>query len=135
MPSLPADIRPLFEARNVAHVATVMPDGAPHSVPVWMALEGERLAFFTQPGSRKARNLESDPRVAISVVDAANPYRMGQVRGRVAERVEGEPALAVIDRLAVRYTGEPFPMRSGVVFLVDPERAWGMTLPFTPPAQ
>ena len=133
MPALPDDIRPLFEARNVAHVATVMPGGAPHSVPVWMGVEEERLAFFTQPGSRKARNLEADPRVAISVVDARNPYRMAQVRGRVTERLEGDPALEVIDRLAVRYTGEPFPMRSGVVFLVEPERAWGMVLPFTPP--
>ena len=135
MPELPDDVRPLFEARNVAHVATVMPNGAPHSVPVWMGLEGERLAFFTQPGSRKARNLRADPRVAISVVDAENPYRMGQVRGRVAETLEGDPALEVMDRLAVRYTGQPFPMRTGVVFLVEPERAWGVTLPFTPADQ
>jgi PPOX class probable F420-dependent enzyme len=130
MAELPDDVRPLLEGRNFAHVATVLPDGAPHTVPVWIGVEDGRLAFFTQPGSRKARNLEADPRVAISIVDGANPYRMAQIRGRAVERVEGDAALEIIDRLATRYTGKPFPMRTGVVFLVEPERAWSMTLPF-----
>ena len=130
MAELPDDVRPLFEGRNFGHVATVMPGGGPHSVPVWVGLEDGRIVFFTQEGSRKARNLTSDPRVAISIVDGADPYRMAQVRGRVVERLEGEDALAVIDRLAVRYTGEPFPMRTGVVFAVEPERAWSFKLPF-----
>lgn len=124
------DTRPLFERPNFVHVATLLPDGSPHSVPVWARMEGERIAFFTQPSSRKARNLAADPRVAISVVDRDNPYAMGQVRGRVAETLEGEAALEVIDRLAHDYTGRPFPMRSGIVFLVEVEREWSMTLPF-----
>ena len=128
--NLPDDVRPLFERANFAHVATVLPDGSPHSVPVWMVPEGDRLAFFTQPRSRKARNLDADPRVAVSVVDRDNPYAMGQVRGRVAETLHGDEALAVIDRISVAYTGNPFPMRSGVVFLIEVERAFTMTLPF-----
>lgn len=124
------DTRPLFEKPNFVHVATLLPDGSPHSVPVWARMEGERIAFFTQPASRKARNLAADPRVAISVVDRDNPYAMGAVRGRVAETLEGDEALEVIDRIAHDYTGRPFPMRSGIVFLVEIEREWSMTLPF-----
>jgi PPOX class probable F420-dependent enzyme len=131
MAELPADVRALVEGRNFAHVATVLPDGGPHSVPVWIAGDGDRLEFFTQPGSRKARNLERDPRVALSIVDGADPYRMGQVRGHVVERVEGEDALPIIDRLSEKYTGEPFPMRSGVVFRIAVDRAWSMNLPFS----
>ena len=130
MTALPAEVRELLEARNFAHLATTLPDGSPHSVPVWIGVEGDHIVFFTQPGSRKARNLERDPRVAISAVDAANPYRSAQLRGRVVGTVEGEEALEIIDRLAVKYTGEPFPMRSGVVFLVEPERARETVLPF-----
>jgi PPOX class probable F420-dependent enzyme len=130
MAELPDDVRELFAGANFAHVATVLPSGGPHSVPVWIGLEGERIAFFTQPGTRKARNLEEDPRVAISICDHAAPYRMAQVRGRVVERLDGEPALVVIDRLAQRYTGRPFPMRSGIVFMIEPERVFSMTLPF-----
>jgi len=128
--TLPAEVRGLLEARNFAHLATALPDGSPHSVPVWIGVQGERVVFFTQPASRKARNLEREPRVAISLVDLENPYLSAQLRGRVVGTVEGEGALEIIDRLAVKYTGEPFPMRSGVVFLVEPERARSTLLPF-----
>ena len=136
MTELSDDVRALFEAPNYAHIATVLPDGGPHSVPVWIGLEAGRIVFFTQEGTRKARNLAADPRVAISIADHANPYRMAQVRGRVVDAVHGEEALEIIDRLSVRYTGRPFPMRSGVVYRIEPERAFAMDLPFehTPPA-
>ena len=132
MAELPDSVRALFQRANFAHVATVLPGGAPHSVPVWVALEGDRIAFFTQPGSRKARNLVRDGRVALSVVSHANPYHMIQVRGRVAETLHGEEALEVIDRLSDDHTGKPFPMRSGVVYLVAPERIQELELPFEP---
>jgi PPOX class probable F420-dependent enzyme len=128
--ALPAEVRELLQARNFAHLATTLPDGSPHSVPVWVGVEGDHVVFFTQPGSRKARNLARDPRVAISLVDLENPYRGAHLRGRVAGTVEGEEALEIIDRLARKYTGAPFPMRSGVVFLVEPERAGYRELPF-----
>ena len=137
MTALPDDVRALFEGPNYAHLATVLPSGAPHSVPVWTGIEGEHVVFFTQPASRKARNLERDPRVAFSITDHEQPYRMAQIRGRVTRTVEGDAAFEIIDRLAVKYTGAPFPMRSGIVFLIEPEKVQAMTLPFqhTPEGQ
>ncbi|MGE5691380.1 MAG: PPOX class F420-dependent oxidoreductase [Pseudomonadota bacterium] len=128
--TLPDDVRAVVDGRNFAHVATVLPSGAPHSVPVWILREGDRLCFFTQPGSRKARNLAADPRVAISLIDLGHPYRTAQLRGRVVETREGEEALRTIDRISEKYTGGPFPMRSGVVFVVEPERVHYLELPF-----
>jgi PPOX class probable F420-dependent enzyme len=107
-----------------------MPDGAPHSIPLWAILEDGRIAFFTQPASRKARNVARDPRVALSIIDSSNPYRNAQIRGRVVEVVEGEPALEMIDRLSQHYIGEPFPMRSGTVYWIEPETAHFTELPF-----
>ena len=130
MAELPDDVRALFEGPNYAHIATVLPDGGPHSVPVWAGMEGDRIAFFTQERSRKARNLDADPRVALSIVDHDNPYRMATVRGRVVERVHGDAALEIIDLLSVRFTGEPFPYRQGMAFLVEPERSSSATLGF-----
>lgn len=128
MTELPDAVRTLFDGPNYAHVATVLPDGGPHVVPLWVGLEGNRIAFLTGPGSRKARNLQHDPRVAISITDHNRPYAMAQVRGRVAARLEGEAALAVIDRMSQKYTGQPYPLRIGrVVFLIEPERAWART--------
>ena len=136
MAELPDNVRALLEGANFAHIATVLPDGGPHSVPVWIALEGDRIAFFTQEGSRKARNIEADPRVALSIVDHDNPYRYATVRGRVVDRVHGDAALEIMDRMSVRYTGEPFPYReSGTAYFVEPERSSSHELPFehTPP--
>ena len=130
MAELPDSVRGLLARANFAHVATVLPSGAPHSVPVWIALEGERIAFFTQEGSRKARNLAADPRVAISIVDHEDPYRMAQIRGRVMETVGGDQALEIMDRMSVRYTGRPFPVRRGIALLVEVEKVFEMTLPF-----
>src|ERR1700749_2103956 len=119
MSGIPDDVRALLEARNFGHLATVLPDGSPHSVAIWIGTEGDRVVFFTQPTSRKARNLASDPRVALSVVDRENPYRTIWLRGRVVETRTGEAALTTIDALSERYTGQPFPMRSGTVYLME----------------
>jgi len=122
---LPPEVRALFDAANFAHVATLMRDGAPHCVPMWIGLEGDRLAFLSSPTSVKARNIRRDPRVCISITDAARPTAMAQVRGRVGDILDGDPAWEIIDRLAHKYIGAPYPLREDrVLFLVDAERAW-----------
>jgi PPOX class probable F420-dependent enzyme len=124
---LRGDIRALLEGANSAHIATLLPDGAPHTVPLWVGLEGDRIAFLTSPTSRKAQNVERDPRVAISIIDRDQPLTMAEVRGSVTDRLEGDAALAIIDRLSRKYTGRPYPLRSGrVVYLIELEHAWGM---------
>ena len=136
MAQLPDDIRTLLEGPNFAHIATTLPDGGPHNVPIWVGLEGDRIAFFTQVGSRKARNIEADPRVALSIVEHDNPYRRATIRGRVVDRVDGDAAMEVMDRMSVRYTGKPFPYReSGSAYYIEPERSSSQQLPFehTPP--
>ena len=77
MTELNADVKRLLDRPNYAHMATLLPDGAPHTVPVWIAREEEDLVILTGPGSRKARNTERDPRVAISLIDVDQPYAAG----------------------------------------------------------
>jgi PPOX class probable F420-dependent enzyme len=102
-----------------------MPDGSPHSVPVWVGVEGDALAFFSETGSRKDKNLQADPRVAFSVTSPSEPLDMAFVRGRVARRIDGDEAMPIVDRIAHIYTGEPYDVRSGMtVFLVEPEVTW-----------
>src|SRR4051794_39686130 len=104
--------RELLEGRSIVHLATLMPDGSPMSVAVWAGVEDGRPVFFTQAGSQKARNIDRDPRVALSIVDRANVYRTARLRGQVVERIKGEAALVIVDRISERYTGQPFPMRT-----------------------
>jgi PPOX class probable F420-dependent enzyme len=121
---IPTDVRILLEAPNIAHVATVAPDGAPHSVPVWVDTDGDHVVFLTGPGSRKARNLAADGRVALSLTAADNPFHMAYLRGRVAERVEGDAAWAIVDRISTKYVGGPYPREEErVVFRIAVDRA------------
>lgn len=120
----------LFGAPNFVHVATLMPDGSPHSVAVWGRVEGGRLHFFTQETAQKARNLARDPRLAVSAIDRERPYRGARGRGRVVETLTGDAALEVIDRISLDYTGAEFPMRSGIVFVAELEHSAFLELPF-----
>jgi PPOX class probable F420-dependent enzyme len=107
---LTPEARDLFLGPNYAHVATVMSDGSPHTVPVWIDLDDhDRVVFYKENGSVGLKNLKRDPRVAISITDVQNPYRSALVRGRVLE-LRGEPAACSwLTNLAVSYTGKPYP--------------------------
>lgn len=114
-------LRDLIEGANYVHVATLMPDGSPSSVAMWGGMEGDHVTIFTgSPDTQKAKNLARDGRVAISIIDFANPYRGGQIRGHVAGTRHGAEALEAMDRLAIKYTGEPFPWRTdtGTQYLI-----------------
>jgi PPOX class probable F420-dependent enzyme len=120
--ALPGPVRALLDGPNTAHLATVMPDGSPHCVPLWVALDGDRIAILTGPGSQKARNLERDSRVAISLTAHDDPFTMATIRGRVIARVEGDAGWELIDRIAHQYIGGPYPQRSDrVAFLIEAE--------------
>jgi PPOX class probable F420-dependent enzyme len=124
--TVPGLVQSLLEQASLAHIATVMPDGGPHSVPVWVGMEGKHAAILTAPGSRKARNIARDPRVSISMTADSASTTMAQVRGRVTERIDGDRAWTIIDRLSMKYLGQPYPLREDrVVFLVQIEHAWG----------
>ena len=124
----PDEVRELATGRNIAHVATLLADGSPHSVPLWIGLEGDQIAFLTSPSSLKARNLARDPRIAISLIDLENPTRMATMRGRVVRVVDGDEGWAIIDRISHKYIGAPYPLRSDrQVYLVAVERAMAAT--------
>lgn len=117
------DVRPALDGTSLAHLATVLPDGSPHSVPLWAGTHGDHVAILTGPGSRKARNLRRDPRVALSLTSPDNPFEPVVIRGRVVEWLEGEAAWEIIDRIAMKYIGRPYTRdQERVVALIEPER-------------
>jgi PPOX class probable F420-dependent enzyme len=129
---LEPDVRKLLTARNMAHVATLMSDGAPHVSPVWIeVLEDDRLAIFSTEAHLKIRNLRRDPRIGISVADENNPYRSVIIRGRVVEELDDERAIEIMDSMSRRYTGADFPVRSSIVMVIEPERVRLQELPFS----
>jgi PPOX class probable F420-dependent enzyme len=117
------DARHVLDGTSLAHLATVLPDGSPHTVPVWVGTHGDRVVFLTGPRSRKARNLRRDPRVALSLTPADNPFQPVIVRGRVVEWLEGDAAWEIIDQISTKYTGQPYSReQERVVAVIEPER-------------
>lgn len=117
------DVRALLRAPNIAHLATLLKDGSPHSIALWVGVEGEHITIFTAPKALKARNMDRDARVAISIHQHDRPLTSATIRGRVVQRLEGEAGWAVVDRIARDYQGEPYPRDPEMVaYLIEPER-------------
>ena len=113
--------------RQFAHVATVNPDGSPHVTALWVDTDGVAVLLNTALGRVKARNLERDPRIAISLVDSENPYDSLTIQGR-AQLIE-EGGVEHIRFLSQKYNGDQnFPLQPGerrVIIRVVPERIGG----------
>lgn len=127
----------LIDRPNFAHFATLMPDGAPHSTPIWVGREGDHLVICTSDGSLKAKNTKRDPRVSLSIVDFNNPYEEVQIRGRIVER-RPDPELKTMDPISHKYIGKPFPLRGyegrvALIVAVDKERYTKLPFQHTPP--
>jgi PPOX class probable F420-dependent enzyme len=131
------ETKKLLDGANFAHLSTLMPDGSPQSVPVWVGREGDHIVICTGENSLKGRNTARDPRVAISMVDFRDPYSEVQIRGKVVER-RPDPELKLMDPISMKYIGKPFPMRQPeerIALIVEVEKDRYTKLPFehTPP--
>jgi hypothetical protein len=71
-------------------LATVTPAGVPHLMPVWAVWQDQKLWFSSSNGSRKARNLNLEPRCTLSTDSPLEPV---VVHGH-AERITDPDPLA-----------------------------------------
>ena len=98
-------------------LATVRADGRPHVAPIWFVLDGDDILFNTADTSVKAKNLQRDNRVAISVDDQEPPYSFVIVEGSASLSVEPEELLEWATAIGSRYMGseraEEFGRRNG----------------------
>ena len=106
--NLPEDLIALLRQPSPCFLATVMPDGSPHMTETWVDTDGEHVVINTVQGHQKLKNIERDPRVAVSVCDAARPARYFSVRGQVVG-ITTEGAAEHIEALSQRYLGTPYP--------------------------
>lgn len=107
-PDLSDAQRRFLDTPRFATVATTDADGAPRQAVVWYRLEADgRILLNGRLPRRWCANLLRDPRVAVSVVDAADGYSWLGMLGTVDEVVqELERARDEIVALAWRYHPE-----------------------------
>ena len=103
--------RELIVRPVLATLTTLNADGSPQSTPLWIDLDGDDVLFNTARGRAKTRNMERDPRVAVTVIDPDDPYNVVAFRGTVTD-ITTDGADAHIDALAKKYLGvDSYPMR------------------------
>jgi len=126
MKDIPANFTDLLsdQTKAFASVATVMKDGSPQVTPVWFDTAGKLIRINTASGRVKARTIQEGRKIALSIMDPANPYRYMQIRGSV-KKVTTDGADAHIDKLAHKYMGTDYPFRqageSRILIEIEPE--------------
>lgn len=123
--ALPPALQDMLDGPNFATLTTVGPDGMPSTHVMWVDEDGDHVVLNTEVHRQKYKNVQRDPRVAVTVIDRRDPYRYVEVRGRVVETVSGDEARAHIDQLSQKYTGGLYANPIGserVILKVAPER-------------
>jgi len=126
---LPDKIRNAIEGPQFWALATTNPDGSPQVSTVWVNAKDGNILINSALGRKKPRNLEHEPRVALSWVDPENGYHTASIQGRVVETDAGDEAEADIDSLAQKYLGQsPYPWRKEgeqrVSFVIEPTHVY-----------
>lgn len=127
---IPDSYKDLLHTTALLHVATIGPKGEPQNNPVWFDWDGQHILFSQTKTRQKYRNVQRDPRVALSIVDPQNPYRYLEIRGKVV-RIDEDPDKAFINKLAKKYLGvDEYPYNQPgderVIVVVEPEHVTHM---------
>ena len=140
MSGLPRELRDLIESGPMAHLSTINADGSPQVSVIWIGLDGDDLVSGHMARYAKLRNIERDPRVALSF-DAPrvpgvflNPYAVLRARAAVQP---GDDAWNLLNRLAKVYVSPdaefPAPKGPGYVVRYSVDRIGGVG-PWAPAA-
>jgi len=108
---VPPELQEFLRRPNPCVVATIRPDGELHTVATWYDWLDDGTVLLNMDASRRRLGqMRADPRIALTVLDEGSWYSHVSLIGRVRE-IRPDPDLADIDRLALRYTGQPFRTR------------------------
>jgi PPOX class probable F420-dependent enzyme len=123
---VPPEVDEFLSRPNPAVVATLRPDGSPHTAATWYDWEGGRVLLNMAETRSRLGFLRRDPRAALTVLDEGSWYRHVSLLGRVVT-IEDDVDLVDIDRLARRYTGRDYRRRDQkrVSAWLEPDRWHG----------
>jgi hypothetical protein len=118
---LPNELTEFLAKPRIAVLATAGRNGAPATTACWYDLEDGKVLITMYANARRLKAIIDDPRVAMTIV-GDDPYQHVSLAGRVEKRW-ADPELRVMDRLSMRYTGEPWQERKPCVSaLIETDR-------------
>ena len=86
------ELRSFLAEHRVVTCATIGPDGRPHLMPLWYAVDGVEMRAWTYAKSQKAKNLEREPRATLQVEDGEQYHELRGVMMECDVDVERDSA-------------------------------------------
>ena len=105
---IPPEIEEFLRKPNPAVVATVRPDGSPHSVATWYDLVDGLILLNLAATRARLEHMRHDPRVSLTVLDVDDWYTHVTLTG-VIERLEDDPGARRHRPARAPLPGQPLP--------------------------
>ena len=105
-PPVPPEVDAFLKRPNPSVLASVEPDGRPHTAATWYLWEDGRVLVNMEEGRKRLEYLRREPRVSLTVLGQQDWYHQVTLLGRVA--AWDEDALEDVDRLCRHYMGQPY---------------------------
>ena len=88
----------------ISFITTMRGDGTPHVTPVWHLVDGDEIVVAVARSTVKARNVRSNPQVALCVAVDARPQPWALING--AARLSEERVEETVRAVSIHYLGE-----------------------------
>jgi PPOX class probable F420-dependent enzyme len=85
------ELRAFLAEKKVVTCATIGPNGRPHLMPLWYAVDDMTLRGWTYAKSQKAKNLERDPHATLQVEDGEMYHELRGVMMECDVAIERDP--------------------------------------------
>ncbi|MEM7346489.1 MAG: PPOX class F420-dependent oxidoreductase [Chloroflexota bacterium] len=103
---IPESHKDLIESPIVSTLATITPEGRPHTTIIWRYFDGEVIRFITSRGLQKEKNMQAHPQISLMTLDPDNVGRYVEIRG-VVEDISETGAIEALNKMTQYYTGQP----------------------------
>ncbi len=107
MAEIPASFHDLLMSPGIATLTTNGADGYPQSTALWYHFDGDMIRIVMQAGTRKAKNLQRDPRCTFILIDPRNSHRVIEVRADADLTVEQGDDRPLSTMILARYGTSP----------------------------
>jgi len=104
MPDITGGMAQFLSEPNLATIATIRKNGAPHLTYLWFLQDGNDILMTTARGRVKSNNLRRDNRATIAILDPKSNQRFFIAEGRV--EVSDDPQANFYARVGTKYMGE-----------------------------
>jgi PPOX class probable F420-dependent enzyme len=97
----PDTVREFLQKPLIARVSTIDPNGYPHTVPVWFALDGDDIVIISVRDTRKVGHILANPKGAVTIGGDPDDGAGYLIKGEFS--IEPDPEDAWVRKMTYRY--------------------------------